>query len=660
MTTPYPALFAPIDLAGRSLRNRIVHASISTIMADRGRVTDRLVRYYATRGAGGAAMVVTEPVASAPHQTMPSRPRAYDDAELEGLSGWADAVESTGCRLIGQIQDAGRGRHIPGRNLAAIGPSPLPDDLSWTVPRVLSTDEVASLVDAFADTSARLQRCGFSGVELSAGHGHLFHQFMSPLSNIREDRYGGDFAGRLRILTDLVAAIRSACGNGFILGIKMPGDDGVPGGIDIAMACRIGRTLADLGAVDYICLAQGAHHRSLELHTPDDHFPRVPFLPLVKTFRQSVPEVALMAIGRITDPAEAEAILSNGHADLVGLGRPLITDPSWPEKARAGRAREIRYCVSGNMCWQRVVNHLPLACDNNPRVAEPDERTGPVTLARVARRVVVVGAGVAGLEAAWVAGVRGHHVTLIGRSAEVGGKARLHAALPGSESISSVYDYQFEAARRAGVRLELGTEASVAGVLALKPDAVVLATGASMIWPRSLPTAWQAEGWIPDLRTAIPGLLRTRGRIGAMALLLDIDHTEATYGAIELLASRFDHVVVVTPREAVAQDVPLVGRQGIQRRLHALRIDLRLLAELHVPADFESDSRVEIRSVFGGESQRIAEIDFLAYSTPRRPDDELAEPLTAAGLPVHRVGDCRIPGTLMAATASGSEIGYAL
>ena len=256
---------------------------------------------------------------------------------------------------------------------------------------------------------------------------------------------------------------------------------------------------------------------------------------------------------------------------------------------------------------------------------------------------------------------RGHHVTLIGRSAEVGGKARLHAALPGSESISSVYDYQFEAARRAGVRLELGTEASVAGVLALEPDAVVLATGrvddlaADHCRRHGRPRAGSQT-----CALRLPGLLRMRRPDPSMALLLDMDHTEATYAAIELLASRFESRRVVTPREAVAQDVPLVGRQGIQRRLHALRIDLRLLAELHVPADFESDSRVEIRSVFGGESQRIAEIDFLAYSTPRRPDDELAEPLTAAGLPVHRVGDCRIPGTLMAATASGSEIGYAL
>ncbi len=658
--TPYPALFQRITLAGKTLRNRVVHASMSTIMADRQRVTERQIRYYANRGAGGAAMVVTEPMACAPHQTQPSRPRAYDDAEIEGLARWAEAVESTGCRLLGQIQDAGRGRHIPGRNLAAIGPSALPDDLSWTVPRVLSTDEVARLVDDFAATAARLKRCGFSGVELSAGHGHIFHQFMSPLSNIREDRYGGDHDGRMRIVTELVQAIRSSCGADFILGVKMPGDDGVAGGIDITRACRIGRTLADLAAVDYICLAQGSHHRSLDLHIPDDHFPRVPFLPLVKAFRKAVPEVRLMAVGRITDPSEADGIIAQGHADLVALGRPLITDPAWPRKAQAGRARDIRYCVSGNACWQRVINHLPLGCDNNPRVAEADELAGPAAPAPERRRIAIVGSGVAGLETAWVAAARGHDVTLIGRSPEPGGKARWHARLPGSESISSVYDYQVEAARRAGVRFLLDTEATPALVAGLQPDRVVLATGSTMIWPPTLPASLREEGLIPDLRSALPDLLRSHGRTPGTAILLDMDHTEAVYASIELLASRFDRVVLVTPRESAAQDVPLVARQGIQRRLHHLGIDVRTLCELRIAADFEDTGRFEIVSVFGGDPQPIDDVAFAAYATPRSPDDALAAPLEAMGLGVERIGDCLVPGTLMAATAAGSRIGYAL
>lgn len=657
---PYPHVFEPIELAGKRLRNRIAHAAILTSTAAQSRVTDRLIRYHENRARGGVAMIVTEPMCEAPHQKSPFRVLAWNDSAEDGLKRWAEAVEQHDCRLVGQIQDPGRGRHIPGRNPDAVGAAAQPDDLSWTVPHVLTVSEIHALVESFADSAARMQRCGFSGVELSAGHGHLFHQFMSPWSNTRADAYGGDFEGRVRIVVEIIDAIRAKCGRNFILGLKLPGDDGVPGGIGPELALTIARRLSGGGQADYLTFAQGSHHRTLEMHIPDDYAPRVTYGALIGAMRRALPHVPVMSLGRITDPAEAEGLIARGDADMVMLGRALIADPEWPRKAMEGRARDIRYCVSHNTCWANIVGHAPLVCDNNPRVGMPDEVDWQPVKVTQRKRIVVVGAGVAGMEAAWVAAARGHQVTVLGRSPEVGGKTRLHASLPGSESLSSVYDYQRAAAERAGVELVLGREATAADVLALRPDEVILATGATMIWPRCLPDALQDEGYVAGLREAIEPLVGRASRQQGTAVVFDMDHTDGTYAAVDLLHRLFERVVIITPREGVAHDAALVSRQGVQRRNHEKGIVVMPLAEPDWSEEFETRGRLGVRSVFGGRIGAVENVAFFAYSTPRTPDDALAAPIRAAGIPVHLVGDCRNARAVLAATAEGNAIGMSI
>ncbi len=656
----YPALFAPYTLAGKPLKNRIVHASMTTRMGAQGRVNERHIQYYANRARGGAAMIVTEPLSMARHQNIPYKVVAYNDSDLDGLKRWADAVESHDCRLLGQIQDPGRGRHEPGRNPEAVGASALPDDLSGTVPRPMSVDEIHRMNDDFAQSAARLKRCGFSGVEISAGHGHLFHQFLSPWSNAREDDYGGDLVGRTRLVAEMIAAIRAACGTDFILGIKLPGDDGVPGGINPIEASKIAVHLTAEKSLDYVTLAQGSHARSLEMHVPDDHGPRAVYLPLFRQLRGAVNGLPLIALGRITDPAEADAIVASGDAELVALGRALVTDPAWPLKAAQGRAHDIRYCVSCNNCWYvGAAFHQSLACDNNPRVARPDEVDyWPQPVAAPAKkRLVIVGAGVAGMEAAWTAAARGHEVTVFSRSRDIGGKARLRAQLPGGEATSSIYDYQHAAALRAGVKFALGVAATPAHVLALKPDSVILATGADMVAPRWLPRA--AREFVTDLRAAMQSVLHIKGRQPGTAIVYDMDLSEGTYAAAELLHQRFGRVVIVTTRDAIADDTAMVTHQGINRRLSAKGIAVMLLSQ-PLWNDAVEDGNLEIVQVYTGEKTVIRDVAFFAYSTPRAPDITLAAPLRAAGIDVRLIGDCLAPRTVMAATAEGHAAGHAV
>lgn len=657
----YSSMLSPLTLAGKRLRNRVVHLSMTTYSNRDAKVGPMLLNYCVSRARGGAAMLVTEPISMARHHHLATRADAWNDNDLDGLSRLAHAVESEDCRLIAQLLERGRARNQPGRSFDGIGMSVLPDDLSWSMPRALLRNEIAPLIDEYAKAAARLKRCGWSGLEISAGHGHFFHQTLSPWSNRRTDDYGGDLEGRTRLLRELIAAIRADCGRDFILGVKLPGNDWLPGSISPAYAAAVARRLTSDGLVDYVGFCWGSHSRTLERHVPDGYTERVPYRSTIRELALAIPEVPVIAVGRITDPAEADAIVADGTAAMVGVGRALITDPAWVNKAQAGRAHDIRYCVSCNTCWERISQQrLPIGCDNNPRVGLADEVDYRPPKAERARRVVVVGAGPAGLEAAWIAAARGHQVTVLTRGDEVGGKLRLRARLPGGESVSSVYDYQHAIALRYGCRFVTRREASLADVLALEPDAVIVATGADMVAPLWLPEAVREAGLVPDLRAAMIEVLRHGGRQSGTAVIFDMDHGEGTYAAAEHLHSVFDRVVIVTPRDTIAQDLPVVVRQGILRRLNEKRISVITLSEPVWNERVEDAAELACVNVYNGEQTVVSDLAFLAWSTPRAPDDALPRALAERGIVVHRVGDAQAARSLYAATSEGHAAGHAV
>lgn len=651
--TAYPHLFSPVRVGGRALRNRIVHASTSTHYCVDGRVTDRLIAYYVNRARGGAAMLVSEPMAMLPWQTLPTRPQVLSGVNADALARWAEAVAREGGLMLGQVQDNGRGFRAGFRNLNARGASALPDDLSWTVPEAMSTADVHAMIDAFVESCAGLARAGFAGVEISAGHGHLFHQFLSAHANRREDAFGGDLEGRTRLLRLLMRGIRETCGTGFLIGAKLPAWDGIDGGVDETEAARITARLHAEGAMDYLTYCWGSHSDTLYTHLPDNHGPRMPYVETIHRLgRAAAPDVPLGALGLITDPNEGERIIRDGLADLVMLARPLVTDPAWPVKARDGREAEIRYCVSCNTCWHMITSGRGLLCDNNPRVGAPDEADWHPDPAATPRRVAVVGAGIAGLEAAWVAAARGHQVHLFGASDEPGGKTRLHADLPGGEGLSSIYDYQQLAARRHDVRFQLGRRVELDELVALTPDVVILATGATPAWPGFLPDAWREEGLVPDLREAVRQLAAYPGRNPGTAVIWDEDHGAFTYDAAEFLADRFERVAILTPRERIASDESLVVRQGVYHRLYRKGVEI-ITSVRPLPAQKIEDGELAYANIYSGAERLLRDVSFLTYATARIPDDALAAPLRAAGIEVRTIGDCRAPRIALAATAEG-------
>ncbi|WEK01176.1 MAG: FAD-dependent oxidoreductase [Candidatus Sphingomonas phytovorans] len=650
--TAYPHLFSPVTIGTRRLRNRIVHASMSTHFAEGGRVTPRLIDYYANRAKGGAAMLVSEPMAMLGWQRLPTRPAILSGINAGELTRWADAVGEHGGLMLGQVQDNGRGFRSGFRNPNAYGASALPDDLSGTIPHVLSEEAIARMIGEFVQSAQALQLAGFAGVEISAGHGHLFHQFLAARSNIREDRYGGDLAGRATLLLELIAALRSGCGDNFIIGAKLPAEDGMTDGIDLAAAARITALVHATGAVDYLTYCWGAHGDTLYEHLPDLHGPRTPYVDRIAALGKTAPGTPLGALGLITDPNEGERIIRDGLADLVMLGRPLVTDPAWGVKAETGREAQIRYCVSCNTCWHMINVGRGLQCDNNPQVGTADEADWKPGPAPFPKRVVIVGAGIAGMEAAWTAAARGHDVTVFAASDEAGGKTRLHALLPGGENLSSIYDYQRLAAERAGATFYWNRRATPEDIIALAPDHVVLATGATPVWPDYLPEEYRGEGFFPDLREAMADLARRPGRQAGTAVIHDADGGAFVYAAAELLHDRFDRVVLLTDRERLASDEALVTRQGVYARLGRKKIAFVTSVRPLAASRFE-EGEVAYVDVHSGAETILTDVALFTYATARVPDVTLEAPLRAAGLDVRLIGDAYAPRTVLAATSEG-------
>jgi 2,4-dienoyl-CoA reductase-like NADH-dependent reductase (Old Yellow Enzyme family) len=634
-------LFQPIQLGRVRARNRVcLVATLTNYAKDHG-VTQRWISFLVERARGGVGTLITELIAVDPAALAHGGiVLGFDDRNDDGFRRAADGVREAGGLLIGQLWHPGRQQlWSPVRSPRGI--SERPDAFSWTVPHVMSTAELRALVDRFVEVAQRLHRAGFNGVELHGAHGYLLTQLLSPWSNDRTDEFGGSVENRTRFVRDAARRIRECCGPEFVIGLKMPGDEGVRPGIDPDEARRIAECLDRDRVLDYLALSQGNFSLSLENHVPDVYFDEAHFKGLAATLRPNVAPLPVMSIGRIAHPQVAATMVRDGVCDLVGLSRALMADCNWVRKAQAGDLDGIRPSTYSNFAWGEVQGGRPLVEENNPELATVGEADWSPGTSASPKRIVVVGAGAAGLEAAWVLAARGHAVTLFGRTATVGGKLGLLASLPGQAATREVVDWQARQADRHGVRLRLGQAATVSAIAALRPQRVILATGATQVVPEGLDPA---DG--ESLRDAVQRGLAIEP--GVTVLIYDLDQTAGTYAVVDAIA-RHARVVLVTPRADFARGVNYCSAIGVFRRLYGAGVELVPACEV---VSRQGDG-VTLRNVFTGAMTERTGVARLLWSSPRRVDTKLAASLAAEGLEVEVVGDAVSPRNLLCAIHEG-------
>ena len=649
-------LLAPLDLGPATLPCRIVSTSHQTTLVADHLPTADFVAYQGARAEGGAGLIVMEAVAVAPSGLLTSHTLAgYFDSTVEGYRRVAAAVQPHGTKLFVQLFHGGREVISSAPRPEVVSASARPSQRFQTEPRALRTEEVEELVAAYGRCAALAAEAGLDGIEVTGAHGYLVEQFFDPELNDRQDRYGDPAA----FVTEVLGAVRASA-PGLALGIRLSADS--------PAARAIAPRLA--GAVDYVHLAIG-HSATFARSTgiaPPPPTPRNAVAELTGPFRLGVP---VLATTRIVDPAEADALIASGAADAVGMTRALITDPDLPRKLRTGRAAEVVRCIGCNACIAHYHAETPIRCAQNPRagreltlpapgqsgeadrdrpVREPapsgatKRDPGSVTSlpARTSRRVVVVGAGPAGLAAAAEAGSAGDEVIVLERAAGIGGQARLFAAAPGHEETARNLVANYEVLLdRDNVELRLGTEADAATIAAMAPDLVVLATGAR-------PYAAAPDlGGVP-VRGAWDVLAGARppGRV----LVADWGGEPTGLDCAELLAAAGHEVTLVTAAPIPGFSVHQYARHQYLARLE--RAEVRILSGLEL--DSVAGGEVLCRSIFAPERTTAFPVDAVVTALGRVPADDLAGALDDAAVPYVSAGDCRSPRGLEEAILEGT------
>ena len=636
----YPHLFTPLRLRGVELPNRLVMAPMSTELGGlEGEVTPAMIAFYRERALGGMGLIIVEYTCVDPDTGRAHEYQLHldDRKNLDGHRRLVRAVHDAGAKIFMQIQHCGQYANrkvLPGG--MPVGPSDIfskrdPDKM---VCRGLTSEEVVRLAESFGNTAALAVEAGYDGVELHGAHGYLLTQFMSPLGNKRDDEWGGDAERRLAFTLAVIRSVRRNLGD-LPLVYRLSADEFRPGGLTIDDMETISPRLVEAGA-DALHVSMGwgvgtAFEKVVEpMSTPEGW--RIPYAARIR----KATGVPVIAVGQIRWPETGEKALADGDADLIALGRPMLTDPEWANKAKAGRRDLIRPCTSCNWCISPHPGRVQVGCAENPRTGTELDPPIPADMGK-GKRAVVVGAGPGGASAALLLQQSGFETHIFEARDFTGGGIIASATPPGKEKLFWYSDYLSNRLAESKVVRHFGKRAELEDILALKPDVAILAAGTRRI---DLPIEGLDDPMVMD---AYDLLMRER-ELG----LVEGQHA-VVYGGgetgcetAEFCAHHGVRVTLVSrsPVDKLARSAEWVYRMGLLRRLHENPL-ITIADNSHIRSVGNGQVTIETDDI-----THEIEGDRLLLAQGRRSADELFEGLASAGVAVSVVGDSRQVGRI--------------
>ena len=469
---------------------------MATDLADKnGIVTPRQIRYYQERAKGGIGMIINEYTGVDDVDSIPSIhnlriARDYHISEMEKLT---DAVHLYGCKIAAQIHHGGATSNPNFTGRQNLAPSAVPIADGRPVPKEMTLEDIKRVEQKFIDAAVRCQKAGYDAVELHGAHGYLISQFLSPYTNQRTDRFGGSFEKRLQFVKEIIQGIRRECGNDFVLGIRLTVDEllapnGVQEYLTLEDGVKVCKELEKMG-LDFINVSNGIYESFNSLSEPTT-YPQGCRSQRILAVKKAV-NIPVIAVNMVKEPWFAEKMLEEGLVDFVGLGRAVVADPQWAVKAAEGREKEINRCISCTFCFETLVSDTiagkgPVKCAVNPRAGREHRYPG-YKKDGAGKTVVIVGAGVGGLEAARVLGERGFHVVILEKEGRVGGQINIADRPPHKEKMDWIVEYELSQFKKHDVQIIVNTEADLELIASYSPYAIVLATGGTPIKPASIP-----------------------------------------------------------------------------------------------------------------------------------------------------------------------------
>jgi 2,4-dienoyl-CoA reductase-like NADH-dependent reductase (Old Yellow Enzyme family)/thioredoxin reductase len=641
----FPNLFSPIQIGPMKLKNRIVMPPMGSNLADLsnpGFISERHKSYYGERAKGGAGLIIIEGTRVNPTRTSRKGcPDLFDDKFIPGFRELGELIKGYGACCAVQIADRGRIGNLKvdfegnfdksdtkkGEYVAA---SAMPHPMSGVVAEELTPKHLEEEARRFAEAARRVKKAGFDAVELHGAHGVLLNEFLSPYSNKRTDEYGGDLEGRARFPLMVVKRVKEAIGDDMVLSYRISVVEFVEGGLDIRESISFAKMLEKEG-VHIIHVSAGINETPVTMNRaiPPMSFPRGRLIPYAEQMKKAV-KIPVIVVQRINTPELAEEVIREGKADLVATGRALVSDPYWPLKAREGRVDEIRRCIACNQgCMEKLVQEQSMTCLQNPEVSYETKYAPLVKQVKEKKKVLVVGGGVAGMEAAYVCATRGHQVRLVEMGDALGGTARVASVIEAKKEFAGVVEFLESQMKKLKVEVRLNEQLNPQSVRERDFDEIIIATGSTPKMPKANLCSSTCE-----VRLA-KDVLKNAAGVGNEVMILgggSVGMEVAEY--LEHLGKK---VTVIEMLDRVCSDLGPLNRADVLERIGKTSVKIMLKTKA---LDLTEDG---LRVAKDGKEEVLKCPDTIVVAMGADPNP-LA--LQSKGK-IHYVGDCRKVGNAM-------------